>query len=396
MVDKEWRQALSALASKAGAAALFVYRLRPQSDLIPFAGYPDGVDSLSRISIDGVARGALAGSKPLFGEAKRFGGEFSRFPFPYLAVSGLRHRHKHLGILIAGAGKKISHEKLDLISSGSSHLSDKLAVQELEEENKELSAKAALLEKKLSAAYRRLLESDNLASLGRFAGGLAHELNTPLAAIQTYAEYLDLFSKAEADREPIDGIVKGVTHCKEIIENVLRLSREHKLTMEPVHMDGVVHDALLLTGPEMERRKIRVSCSLAPGMKPVAGDHTKLIQVLTNVLVNARDAVSRRRLIPRDGLIRISASGDGDFNTIEIADNGPGIPENILGKLFDPFFTTKEIGQGTGLGLSICHAIVEEHRGKMEILSAEGKGTTVLIRIPTLKEDISNGDPLNR
>jgi signal transduction histidine kinase len=387
--QENWQRVLSIKAEKLQTSSLFLYNLLPENTLECLSWFPDDGKEKFPLNLkqENVQK-ILHGEKVFSGQASKFGEPFSIFPSPYLAVAPLADRGEKVGLLVAGLPKKATRSWLVLFENESENIAALLALQRLEEENRTLKEKLQTSQEKLNSAYRRLMEYNKQALLGRFAGGVAHELNTPLAAIQTYAEYLQIFLKGGADEEALDGILKAVSHAKQIVENVLYLSRERKLRiLEPVYLEPIVHDALTFVSRDLEKKKIRLTLEIQPFLPPVLGDYTALVQLTTNLLTNARDAVSRQRLLPRAGEIALSLFLEENQNVLSIADNGVGISDENLGKIFDPFFTTKDIGEGTGLGLSICQAIVEEHNGTLEVLSQLGKGTTVMVKIPQYKED---------
>jgi signal transduction histidine kinase len=367
---------------------------------------------------DKIIQNILKSETPFSGESDKFGKEFLKFTFHYLIVSVLNPEGSFpsapinsqsylnpLGLAVGCQNIKPDRIQIKKFPSELQTLSMFFALQKAENEIKNLQAENSTLEKKLKTASRRLLESDKLASLGRFAGGLAHELNTPLGAIQTYTEYLQISLKDAPQKEAGEGILKSVHHCKEIIDNVLSLSKPQKRILAPVSLKEVVEDALLLTHFELKKKKITLKTNFQEHLPPVEGDHTKLVQVVSNLLSNSISAIQQHRLIPKKGIIEISLTAENPpaasdwhkrqasfknanptpkntYQEVKITDNGSGIPSSILGKVFDPFFTTKEIGKGTGLGLSICQTVIEEHHGTLEILSEEENGTTVLMKIP--------------
>ncbi|MCL4512800.1 MAG: ATP-binding protein [Candidatus Eremiobacteraeota bacterium] len=354
---------------------------------------------------DGMIQSILKSETPFSGEIDQFGKEFSKFPFHYVLASALnsgvsfssrKQGNESFGVVIGCQNIKPGREQVKQFAFELSTLSLLLSLLNAEFEVGNLQSANSTLEKKLETAYQRLLESDKLAGIGRFAGGLAHELNTPLGAIQTYTEFLQLYLKNGSEKEAVEGILKSVHHCKEIIENVLSLSKDQKRPYALVSLKKVVDDALLLTHFELEKSKIALKLEIEEALPQIKGDHTKLVQVVSNLLSNSAAAIQHRKLIPKKGIIEIKLRSENfspgktenSFVVLMVSDNGSGVPSSLLGKIFDPFFTTKEVGKGTGLGLSISQAIIEEHQGSIELFSTEGKGTTVSIRFPEYKGGI--------
>jgi len=375
-----------ALAETFGDFPAYLYRYNPLEGKLLLLSRTSDEETVpvTLDAVEGILGNILLSRRPFYNQTRKFGPPFGEFSSPVLVLSPLQYEKRVLGLLIVGKKAFPSRPELEFLSTKSVHFSLLLALEETGKENQELQKKSAVLEARLESAYERIRESDKLATLGQFAGGLAHEFNTPLGAVQTYAEYLQLFVKGEAEQDSIEGILTAVSHCREIVDHVLRLSRDRKQEFKPTSLRAVIADALLLTEPEMAKRKISVTLEAAADPM-VSGNHTRLVQVIANLLNNARDSMTSLRLLPRKGAIKIKLHCNDDQSSVEVSDNGPGIPKKILGQVFHPFFTTKEVGQGIGLGLSICHSIVEEHSGSIEILSEEGQGTRAIVKIPMIK-----------
>lgn len=379
--NPDWGSGMLALAESLSTHSAYLYRYRgKEGSLVLISRSSDDEEiPLTLSASDGTLNKILASAHPFYNQTRKFAPLFTRMRSPYLVLSSLRYEGRILGLLVVSSKRMPSRDEVQFLSTKALHFSLLLAIEDLENEKLEWRTKANQLEAKLETAYQRVRESDQLASLGQFAGGLAHEFNTPLGAIQTYTEYLELFGGGNADA--VEGILKAVSHCREIVENVLRLSRSKTEEFEPISLRRVIEDALWLTEPEMKKRAISVGFEMLAD-PTVPGNHTRLVQVVANLLNNARDSFSGGRLLPRAGDVKITLGRDEANAVLEVSDNGPGISKAILGSIFNPFFTTKDVGQGTGLGLSITHAIVQEHSGTIEVLSDEGKGTKAIVKIP--------------
>ena len=234
----------------------------------------------------------------------------------------------------------------------------------------------------LRAAQDRLVQSEKLSSLGRLAASVAHEINNPLAGILTYAKLLirTLEDPAADDRaraaavKQLRLVQRETERCTAIVRNMLDFARERPLTLTDIGVNAVIDEALMLVANQAKLQDIRLEKSLGD-LPLVHADSGQLRQALINIIINACDAmVGGGRLTV---VTRVDARG---MVEVRVSDTGCGIPPEHLAKVLDPFFTTKE--KGTGLGLSVVYGIVERHKGKLDIRSEVGKGTTVSIRLP--------------
>jgi len=230
--------------------------------------------------------------------------------------------------------------------------------------------------RKLEAKLRR---SEKLAALGVMAGGIAHEVRNPLAIISSAAQLLaEKNLSTEVQRECAQSIFRATQKASSIIESLLRFARSSdQRVLARLDLVPVVAEALALVGHALHTGRIRLVWQPPGGAVWVRGDAALLQQLVTNLALNAVNAMAER-----GGALRVSLTQTADQVVLEVADTGKGIPRTDLPKVFDPFFTTMPIGKGTGLGLSISYAIVQEHEGKIDITSVEGAGTTVTVALP--------------
>jgi len=231
--------------------------------------------------------------------------------------------------------------------------------------------------RELEEARDRLVQSEKLSGLGKMAAGVAHEINNPLTSILINAHLLK--EELSADTrfgENLKIIVDETARCASIVKDLLAFSRQTPPCIVSGDIRPVVEKAVLLLKNQAALQKVTVSCEFAGGLPNVEMDAGKIEQVFTNVILNALDAM------PGGGGLFITAGLAGDrFIAVTFRDEGCGIPAKVLTKVFDPFFTTKGV-KGTGLGLSVSYGIVEQHGGRMDIRSEEGKGTTVTVYLP--------------
>ncbi len=237
----------------------------------------------------------------------------------------------------------------------------------------------------LEERQEQLVHARKISAIGTFTSGIAHELNNPVNNIVLTAEALKE-EYDELDREEALGMIQDILaqsdRASEIIRNLLDFSRSERPEMVSVSVRDVIGDTLRLVRNQLLLSGVDEVTEIPESLPSVCGDYKSLQQVFLNLFINAVQAMPQGgRLSTRAGL-----SDDGDYVKIEVTDNGGGIANENLPHIFDPFFTTKEVGKGTGLGLSVTYGILQKHRGRIEIQSHEGEGTTVTILLPVEKD----------
>jgi two-component system, NtrC family, sensor kinase len=226
----------------------------------------------------------------------------------------------------------------------------------------------------------QVLQQDRLASLGLLAAGVAHEVNTPLTGISSYAQLLlEDLEPGDPRRETLEKIEAQTRRASRIANSLLNLARPERSTFENLALNEAIREVLKLFEPQIRGKRIVLEAQLADGLPEVRGHRGKIQQVLLNLLSNARDAVEG------GGRIAVRTATAGDRVTLEVVDDGIGIAEEDLPRIFDPFFSTKGRGKGTGLGLSISYGIVREHEGTMQVESAPGEFTRFRVELPVHK-----------
>ena len=220
---------------------------------------------------------------------------------------------------------------------------------------------------------RELAKRENLARLGEMGAMLAHEIRNPLGGIKGFAQLIEKKPVDERNRGFAERIVNETIRLESLVNDLLAYARTDASVPAPVNVADLVDNTLSLVRSEADRHAIAIT-EVVPEDLQVYGDRDRLGQVLLNLFNNAIQAMEP------DGTLQIEARSSGKAVAITISDTGPGIAEQHLGKVFEPFFTTK--AKGTGLGLSLCRKIIEDHGGSMEILSAPGRGTSVLLTLP--------------
>jgi two-component system NtrC family sensor kinase len=232
-------------------------------------------------------------------------------------------------------------------------------------------------------AYREMQESSKLASIGRLAAGVAHEVNNPLAIINEKAGLIQDLTEMTPDcpqRQkllPLTGaILQSVDRCRTITQRLLGFARRMDISVEMLNLNEVIEEVLGFLEKEALHRNIDLQLNLAQDLPRIASDRGQLQQVFLNILNNAFDAV-------RDGGQVAITSFEVDIDTVGVSmqDNGQGMTQDTMAHLFEPFFTTKK-GYGTGLGLSITYGIVKKLGGDIRVSSQLGVGTTFTVFLP--------------
>ncbi|MBU4353793.1 MAG: ATP-binding protein [Proteobacteria bacterium] len=243
------------------------------------------------------------------------------------------------------------------------------------------------MEQKKAASDEVAMQSSKMAALGKMAAGIAHEINNPLAVIGEKAGWMkDLLGMEDMDgsenfQELLDAVNKieyHVVRAKTVTHRLLGFARRMEPLTERVNINTVLDESIDFLENEARYRNIDIQTNYAPDLPLTTTDQSQLQQVFLNIINNAIDAIGK------EGEININTRPIKQTNriSIEISDNGPGMPKEVLQKIFDPFFTTKEVGKGTGLGLSISYSIIEKLGGKIMVASEEGQGTTFTIYLP--------------
>ncbi len=231
-----------------------------------------------------------------------------------------------------------------------------------------------------------LINTEKLASLGRMAAGIAHELNSPLTGVVTFAHLLkDRTPQADAQgHEDLQVIIEQAERCSKIIKGLLGFSRRTGFEMAEINLNALLEATVAMIRHQARFYNINFSLDFAPGLHSVLADPNQIQQVFLNMLLNASDAMNEK------GAINIATRAlnvDGkDIIETEFSDTGPGIPEANVGKIFEPFFTTKPVGKGTGLGLSVSYGIIKKHGGDILVKSGPGKGASFFIRLPVQRK----------
>lgn len=237
------------------------------------------------------------------------------------------------------------------------------------------------MERELDQTRMQLLQSEKMASIGKLAAGVAHQLNNPLAGITLYANLLgEEYDLPAGAQEDLKRILHNAQRSRDTIKELLQFARQTKREMRPADINQALTRTLFLLGNQAQFQNISVNLDLDPELPQVPADIQQLNHVFMNIILNAAEAMQSNGRID----VRTRRFPGGRGVLVEISDNGPGIPPEVLPHVFEPFFTTKEEGEGTGLGLSVAFGIVKNHGGSIEVFSPAGQGTLFVIKLPSI------------
>lgn len=240
--------------------------------------------------------------------------------------------------------------------------------------------------RELNAAHEHALRTEKMASIGKMAAVLAHEINNPLSGILTYAKLLRKWiSRADGGQgrqqeicDSLDLIASESHRCGDLVKNLLTYSRTAPIHLQPANLNQVAERALRLLQHQMDLGGVQCDVTLDSALPPAICDAAQIEQVVITLMTNALDAM------PQGGTLWLSTSflPDQGQAQLVVRDNGEGIRPDILPHIFEPFLTTKETGRGVGLGLAVAHSIVERHSGSIAVQSVLGLGTTFTVTLP--------------
>jgi two-component system NtrC family sensor kinase len=234
---------------------------------------------------------------------------------------------------------------------------------------------------------QQLRRAEKLSALGQLIAGVAHELNNPLAVVMGFSQVM---AKRTGLDEKTRNVMQRILHESEratkIVRDLLAFARPNDPQKTLVNINRLVASVVETQEAVIRAAGIQLESKLPADLPRTMADHGQIEQVLVNLITNAVYALSMREK-PR--LLTIRTEENGYYIRIVVADNGPGIPKEIIGQIFDPFFTTKPVGKGTGLGLTISNTIVQEHRGKILVESQPDTGTRFIVELPMIPSGIA-------
>jgi len=259
---------------------------------------------------------------------------------------------------------------------------------ELEGLNADLARRVDEKTQEVTKHMQNLELAERLATLGKVASGIAHEINNPLGIILNRIECMEAESgyleMPEEMRRDLKAIRSQADRISRVTKSMLALSRGAATTLKPMDLNTVVQSCVESSKHRAVSKGVALEAVLASDVSPVMGDRDRLETVILNLINNGLDAAEEG---PQPGLVTVrsarESTKEGEMVAIQVTDTGPGIPEDILGKIFDPFFTTKEEGRGTGMGLFLSYGIVSDHRGRLEIKNGR-RGVEATVSLPAL------------
>ena len=309
-----------------------------------------------------------------------------------LIIEALVYEEELLGIIVLG----MNPDEGILISSMNDQLRSTIKASMLMEDAVRKGNELEIALAELNSNYKKLLLSEKMASLGRLTSGIAHEMNSPLAAVRSVLsemsglinEYKSSIGQPEVTMEDhyeiVEDMIKSVTLAKKAVENAISFIRSIKIQTREMNPQEktlfnaveITNEAILLLSHSLRANNVNLKFQFSKEIIMISGHPGRFSQIITNLITNSIDAIDRNT----EGHITITLSEDNGSIILKAEDNGCGISPDLISKIFEPLFTTKPFGHGTGLGLTIIHDIVYgEFMGKIEIKSEEGKGTVFLI-----------------
>jgi signal transduction histidine kinase/CheY-like chemotaxis protein len=272
---------------------------------------------------------------------------------------------------------------------------------------REFLSRRALLRagQELESTREQLVQKEKMAAVGQLVSGVAHELNNPLQGVLGYAELMLAGHPSATETEELTAIRDNANRAAGIVRNLMTFAGRTASARGWQQINRVVRDAVAVREPHLQTSGIDLRLEVADRLPLVYVDHTRLEDVLVNLIQNAEAAILSRRdgkgrspgqapMVPQRarGEIVISTrwQGDPDRILVEVGDNGSGLRDEDLSRVFDPFFTTLEVGQGTGLGLSVCYGIVREHGGQITARNADVGGAVFTIELPVMAESLAS------
>jgi signal transduction histidine kinase len=299
-----------------------------------------------------------------------------------IAYIPLTNKEAFMGVMCVSCRTphKFSSDLVDFLTTVGNHIG--IAV-----DNANLYKKIKAAYQDLKVAQEQVVWTEKMASLGKLAATIAHEINNPLAGVLNYIRLMikqtarSPLSHENLEQIPqyLEIIESEVSRCGEIIKDLLAFARRTKITVESNNIEDIINKTLSLISHDLKIKEIQLQKTVEPNLPKVECDFKQIQQVLLNLMYNASEAM------PNGGTLTITANraaGAKSFLEVVISDTGCGIAGGEMENIFEPFFTTKEEGKGVGLGLSVVYGIITKHKGTIKVESKLGKGSTFKIQLP--------------
>ncbi|HYJ10043.1 MAG TPA: HAMP domain-containing sensor histidine kinase [Polyangiaceae bacterium] len=290
---------------------------------------------------------------------------------------------------VAGGTRRLLVPKTSVRELGDLGTSLGIMTERLLEEEDKLRRKIDEVERatdRLREAQDRLVRSERLASVGRLAAGLAHEIGNPISALIGLQDLVLAGGLSpEEERDFMTRMQRETERIHRILRDLLQFARPAAKPLdgqeqEPGDVEVAVRDTAALVAPQRSLKEVSLALDLSPDLPPVKLGHEQLMQVILNLVMNAADAVGA------GGKIRVAAErGNGGVRLL-VEDDGPGVDPRVVAQLFEPFVTTKEVGKGTGLGLAVCRGLVEAAGGSIALDREYARGARFVVELPACAE----------
>lgn len=351
--------------------------------------------AMTRVS-DGLIIYESPASRALFGQMQQ-SGEPSYITDLYVDP---RDRQRYLKLL--RERRTLQGFEVELRKADGEHVWASLTASLIEYQGEEMIVASAYdlterraVEAEMARHREALYQSEKLSALGSLLAGVAHELNNPLSVVVGHAQ---LMKETAVDVRTIERATKignAADRCSRIVKSFLAMARQRPPERRAVELRDIIQATLDVTGYSLRTANVEVTLDIDPKVPPVWADPDQMNQVVTNLTVNAQQAMMEVQS-PRKLDITASYDDHREEVVLEMTDTGPGIPEDIRNRIFEPFFTTKDIGEGTGIGLAVSHRIVEAHDGRIRAESRVGQGSTFIVNLPASREETQQATKTKR
>jgi signal transduction histidine kinase len=233
---------------------------------------------------------------------------------------------------------------------------------------------------------RQLVQTERLATTGRLAASVAHEINNPLQALLMHLSMVeDALPQDFPERDSWERIQQGIRRVNQVVQDLLDLHRVERARRRRVDLNKLVREALGLARTQLDASRVQTQVALEPGLPWVPGDPQHLYQIVLNLVLNGTEAM------PSGGVLRVVTRSDPRRVTLEFQDTGRGIPSEELSSMFNPFFTRRGGEEPTGFGLFVTYSLVKEHHGDIEVEGHPGEGALIRVRLP--REETADAGP---